>query len=78
MKNTLRAAVVFLQSQANVRNTRCLHWVVHGSGYSLDVALQEPTLRTAIINYGHLATDTDSLKTPPMPGAAPLTFWRTG
>jgi carboxymethylenebutenolidase len=34
-----------------------------GGGYSLDVALQEPTLRALVINYGHLATDTDALKT---------------
>ena len=33
-----------------------------GGGYSLDVALQEPTLAVAVINYGHLATDADSLK----------------
>jgi len=28
-----------------------------GGGYALDVALQEPTLAAAVINYGHLATD---------------------
>jgi hypothetical protein len=33
-----------------------------GGGYSLDVALQEPTLAADVINYGHLATDTDALK----------------
>jgi carboxymethylenebutenolidase len=33
-----------------------------GGGYSLDVALQEPTLAAAVINYGHLATDKDALK----------------
>ena len=33
-----------------------------GGGYSLDVALQEPTLSAAVINYGHLATDANSLK----------------
>ena len=31
-------------------------------GYSLDVALQEPTLAAAVINYGHLAADAASLK----------------
>jgi len=33
-----------------------------GGGYSLDVALQEPTLTAAVINYGHLATDPEQLK----------------
>jgi carboxymethylenebutenolidase len=33
-----------------------------GGGYSLDVALQEPTLAADVINYGHLATDADALK----------------
>ena len=32
-----------------------------GGGYSLDVALTEPTLQAAVINYGHLATDTAAL-----------------
>ena len=33
-----------------------------GGGYSLDVALQEPTLAADVINYEHLATDPDALK----------------
>ena len=33
-----------------------------GGGYSLDVALQEPTLAADVINYGHLATDPEALK----------------
>src|SRR5947207_15046700 len=33
-----------------------------GGGYSLDVALQEPTLAADVINYGHLAVDAESLK----------------
>ncbi len=33
-----------------------------GGGYSLDVALQEPTLAADVINYGHLATDADAIK----------------
>jgi carboxymethylenebutenolidase len=33
-----------------------------GGGYSLDVALQEPTLAADVINYGHLATDPVALK----------------
>jgi carboxymethylenebutenolidase len=33
-----------------------------GGGYSLDVALAEPQLAAAVINYGHLATDPAELK----------------
>ncbi len=62
-KRDLHAAVMFLQSQANVRKDRVasIGWCM-GGGYSLDMALQEPALRATVINYGHLATDTDSLK----------------
>ena len=59
----LRAAVNFLQSQSNVRKDHIasIGWCM-GGGFSLDVALQEPTLRAAVVNYGHLATDPDALK----------------
>jgi carboxymethylenebutenolidase len=59
----LHAAVVFLQSQPNVNKGRLasIGWCM-GGGYSLDVALQEPTLKAAVINYGHLATDPEALK----------------
>jgi carboxymethylenebutenolidase len=59
----LRAAVEYLKSQPNVRKDRIasIGWCM-GGGYSLDVALQEPALRAAVINYGHLATDPDALK----------------
>jgi carboxymethylenebutenolidase len=57
-KRDLHAAFEFLQSQPNVKKDRigaiggCM-----GGGYSLDIALQEPTLAADVINYGHLATD---------------------
>jgi carboxymethylenebutenolidase len=59
----LHAAVAFLQAQSNVKKDRVgsIGWCM-GGGYSLNVALQEPTLAAAVINYGHLATDADSLK----------------
>jgi carboxymethylenebutenolidase len=62
-KRDLHAAMQFLQSQKSVNKGRIasIGWCM-GGGYSLDVALQEPTLAAAIINYGHLATDPDSLK----------------
>ena len=54
----LHAAVAFLQSRPNVKKDRLasIGWCM-GGGYSLDVALEEPTLAAAVINYGHLATD---------------------
>ena len=62
-KRDLHAAFEFLQSQPNVRKDRigAIGWCM-GGGYSLDVALQEPTLAADVINYGHLATDPESLK----------------
>ena len=59
----LRAAFEFLKSQSNVKKDRIasIGWCM-GGGYSLDVALQEPTLAADVINYGHLATDSESLK----------------
>jgi carboxymethylenebutenolidase len=62
-KRDLHAAVEFLQSQANVKKDRvgAIGWCM-GGGYSLDVALQEPSLAADVINYGHLATDADALK----------------
>jgi len=54
----LHAAVEFLKSQPNIRKDRIasIGWCM-GGGYSLDVALQEPTLAATVINYGHLSTD---------------------
>ena len=62
-KRDLHAAFEFLQSQPNVKKDRIasIGWCM-GGGFSLDMALQEPTLRADVINYGHLATDTDALK----------------
>ncbi len=62
-KRDLHAAFEFLASQPNVRKDRIgsIGWCM-GGGYSLDVALQEPTLAADVINYGHLATDSEALK----------------
>jgi carboxymethylenebutenolidase len=62
-KRDLHAAFEFLQSQPNVKKNRvgAIGWCM-GGGYSLDVALQEPTLAAGVINYGHLATDPEALK----------------
>jgi carboxymethylenebutenolidase len=62
-KRDLGAAFDYLASQPNVKKNRigAIGWCM-GGGYSLDVALEEPTLAADVINYGHLATDPDSLK----------------
>jgi carboxymethylenebutenolidase len=62
-KRDLHAAFEFLQSQPNVRKDRIgsIGWCM-GGGYSLDVALQEPTLAATVNNYGHLATDPEAIK----------------
>ena len=62
-KRDLHAAFEYLASQSNVKKDRIgsIGWCM-GGGYSLDVALQEPALAAAVINYGHLATDNDALK----------------
>ncbi len=62
-KRDLHAAFEFLASQPSVRKDRigAIGWCM-GGGYSLDVALQEPTLAADVINYGHLATDPEALK----------------
>jgi carboxymethylenebutenolidase len=59
----LRAAFDFLAAQPNVKKDRIgsIGWCM-GGGYSLDVALLEPTLAAAVIHYGHLATDPAELK----------------
>ena len=59
----LHAAVEFLKSQPNVKKDRIgsIGWCM-GGGYSFNLALQEPTLAADVINYGHLATDPESLK----------------
>jgi carboxymethylenebutenolidase len=61
-KRDLHAAFEFLQSQGDVKKDRigAIGWCM-GGGYSLDVALQEPTLRADVINYGHLVTETSSV-----------------
>lgn len=61
-KRDLHAAFEFLKSQPDVKKDRIgsIGWCM-GGGYSLDVALQEPMLAAAVINYGHLATDPDAL-----------------
>jgi carboxymethylenebutenolidase len=62
-KRDLHAAFEYLASLPTVKPDRIgsIGWCM-GGGYSLDLALQEPTLAADVINYGHLATDTEVLK----------------
>jgi carboxymethylenebutenolidase len=62
-KRDLGAAFDYLAAQPNVKKERIgsVGWCM-GGGYSLDVALLEPALAAAVINYGHLATDPAELK----------------
>ena len=59
----LHAAVEFLKSQPNVKKNRIasIGWC-WGGGYSLAMALQEPTLAATVINYGSLVTDPASIQ----------------
>ena len=59
----LQAAFDYLASEPSVKKDRIgsIGWCM-GGGYSLDVALTEPTLAATVINYGHLATDSAALK----------------
>lgn len=62
-KRDLNAAFDYLASQPNVKKDRigAIGWC-WGGGYSLDLALQQPTLAADVINYGRLATDPEALK----------------
>ena len=59
----LLAASSFLRSQKNVipTNVGSIGWCM-GGGYSLDLALADPKLKVAVINYGHLASDQATLQ----------------
>ncbi len=59
----LLAATAYLASQKNIDPKRIgsIGWCM-GGGYSLDLAIADPKLKAAVINYGHLATDDATLK----------------
>ena len=59
----LLAASTYLRSQKSVDPARIgsIGWCM-GGGYSLDLAIADPKLKAAVINYGHLATDDANLK----------------
>ena len=59
----LLAASSFLRSQKNVNPDKIgdIGWCM-GGGYALDLAIADPKLKAAVINYGHLASDQATLK----------------
>lgn len=59
----LKASFEYLKSRKEVDAKRVgvIGWCM-GGGYALDMALAEPTLAAAVINYGHLATEPAALK----------------
>jgi len=59
----LLAASGYLRAQKNVDPKRVgsIGWCM-GGGYSLDLAIADPALKAAVINYGHLASDDATLK----------------
>jgi len=59
----LLAATAYLRSQDFVNGKRIgvIGWCM-GGGYALDLAIADPKLKVAVINYGHLATDDATLK----------------
>jgi carboxymethylenebutenolidase len=61
-RRDLLAAYDYLASQSNVNKAKIgtIGWCM-GGGYALDLALDQPKLAAAVINYGHLATDEGQL-----------------
>jgi len=59
----LLAASSYLRSQKNVDPARIgtIGWCM-GGGYALDLAVADPKLKAAVINYGHLASSADTVK----------------
>jgi len=59
----LLAAATYLRSLKNVNPAKVgdVGWCM-GGGWALDLAISDPKLAAAAINYGHLATEPDTLK----------------
>jgi carboxymethylenebutenolidase len=59
----LLAATAYLATLKNVdaKKIGSIGWCM-GGGYSLNLAIADPNLKAAVINYGHLATDDATLK----------------
>jgi carboxymethylenebutenolidase len=59
----LLAASNYLRSQKNVKADKvgAIGWCM-GGGYALNLAINDPKLAAAVINYGRLATEPETLK----------------
>ncbi len=59
----LLAATAYLRTLTTVDPKRMgsIGWCM-GGGYAFDLAVLDPKLKVAVINYGHLASDDDTLK----------------
>ena len=59
----LLAATNFLRSLNTVKakDIGAIGWCM-GGGYALDLAIADPKLKVAVINYGHLATEKSNLR----------------
>jgi carboxymethylenebutenolidase len=59
----LLGAASFLRAQKNVNPDKLgdIGWCM-GGGYALDLAIADPKLKAAVINYGHLASDQATLQ----------------
>jgi carboxymethylenebutenolidase len=59
----LLAASTYLRSLNTINSKRMgvIGWCM-GGGYALDLAVEDPRLRVAVINYGHLASDDNTLR----------------
>jgi carboxymethylenebutenolidase len=59
----LLAASSYLRAQNNVNPNKvgAIGWCM-GGGYALDLAINDPKLAAAVINYGHLASEPATLK----------------
>jgi carboxymethylenebutenolidase len=59
----LLAASAYLRAQKNVAPAKvgAIGWCM-GGGYALDLAIADPKLKAAVINYGHLASDQATLQ----------------
>jgi carboxymethylenebutenolidase len=64
----LKGAVAYLKSRPDVDPSRIgsIGWCM-GGGYSLALALAEPTLAGSVINYGRLVTDPEKIKSLKVP-----------
>ncbi|PYV47313.1 MAG: dienelactone hydrolase family protein [Acidobacteria bacterium] len=63
VKRDAQAAFAYLQSRADVKKDKigAIGWC-WGGGYSLQLAIEEPTLAADVINYGDVSASSDELK----------------